>query len=258
MLTWDLDPMLLQGSTPLRVYGLLLALALALGFLWFRARWLRTGGREREAALFLGWALPGLILGARLGHCLLYDLDRTLADPLFLLALHRGGLASHGALAGLLLAACCFLRRHPGVEAAALADALAAPAALAVVLIRLGNFANSEIVGRITGTSHGVRFLRHDGPLAPPRHPVQLYEAALGLALLAPLLLLERSPTAPRGRSAALFLGLYFGGRILLERLKEPEGIVPASAPLTTGALLSLLPALVGGVWLLLLRRRRA
>jgi prolipoprotein diacylglyceryl transferase len=237
---------LVHGSTPLRAYGLLIALALVLGFLWFRARWRRRGGSEREAALCLAWTLPGLLVGARLAHCLLYDLERTLADPLFVLAVQRGGLASHGALVGAALALVIASRRHR-LDGVQLADALAAPAALGVVLVRVGNFLNSEIVGRVTSAGLGVRFLRHDGPLAPPRHPVQLYEAALGLAVVALILSLERARKTPRaGEPAAIFLALYFGGRILVERFKQPEGIVPAGAPLTTGALLSLLPALLG------------
>ena len=125
-----------------------------------------------------------------------------------------------------------------------------------MVVVRLANFFNSEIVGRPTGGRWGVRFLRWDGPAAPPRHPVQLYEAALGGLLFILLLVLVRRSTRSRhGLLAALALTIYFGVRLLLELFKEPEGL-PSSSRWTFGQLLSLAPALLGAAWLIVLWRR--
>jgi prolipoprotein diacylglyceryl transferase len=254
--TWDADPVLLPGFLPLRAYGLCLALALVLGFLIWRRRMLRQGMSEAVAGAFLGWALLACVIGARLGHALFYEPSRFAADPLELLRLWRGGLASHGALAGLLLAAVLFSRHH-GLSFARVADPLCLGGTLAAVLVRLGNFFNSEVVGRATGTGWGVRFLRHDHLLAPaqvpPRHPVQLYEAGLALAVLGLLLLVERRGAARPGLLSALFLFLLFAGRLLLERFKEPEG--PTIGALTMGQVLSLPAALMGLLWLALLLR---
>jgi len=128
-----------------------------------------------------------------------------------------------------------------------------------VVVVRVANFLNSEIVGRPTGGDWGVRFLRWDGPTAPPRHPVQLYEAALGLAVLGLLFALDRKyrERRPVGLLASLFLLGYFGARLLLEQYKEPEGI-SADAPFTLGQIFSVLPALLGALWLIRVLRRAA
>ncbi len=121
IVTWDLDPVLLPGALPLRTYGLCLALALVLGFLVWRRRMLRQGMSEAATGAFLGWALLACVVGARLGHALFYEPARFAADPLELLRLWHGGLASHGALAGLLLVAVLFARRH-GLSLARVAD----------------------------------------------------------------------------------------------------------------------------------------
>jgi len=256
VLTWSFDGVLLAGAVPLRAYGLLLSTALVAGFLIWRSRMLRLGVTEAATGAFLAWALLAGLLGARLVHALGYEPARFLADPVELARLWRGGLASHGALVGLLLVAGLFARRHR-LSFALVADPLALGGALASVLVRLGNFCNSEVVGRTTGGRWGVRFPHRDAglPLAlvPLRHPVQLYEAALGAVVLGALLLLERRRPQPApGLASALFLFLLFTGRLLLEVFKLPEGLSP-SAPLTLGQLLSLPPALAGLVWLLLL-----
>jgi phosphatidylglycerol---prolipoprotein diacylglyceryl transferase len=253
MLTWDLDPVLLAGSTPLRYYNLLLAASIVGGFFLWRWQLRRSGRSEALAARFLAYGLIGAIVGARLGHYLLYDLQRLIASPLSLLQLWQGGLASHGAAVGLALALLLFAQRN-GLPFADVADRLTFGVALAAVLVRIGNFCNSEIVGRPTDGTWGVRFPRFDlVPLAqvPLRHPSQLYEAGLGLVLLVLLLLVDRhsGERRRRGLLSALLLVVYFGGRIVVERFKQPEGIAAGSA-LTLGQILSLPPLLLGVVWL--------
>lgn len=254
-LTWDLDPVLLGGPVPFRTYGLLLSLALVGGFLLFRWQMMRDGHSEETAGWFMAYGLLGAVPGARLGHCLFYDLPRTLADPWSVLRPWEGGLSSHGALVGLTCAALVYSRRHR-VAFTELADKLALGGALAVVLVRVANFFNSEVVGRPTDGTWGVRFLRWDGPSAPLRHPVQLYEAALGLVLLGLLLLFARRRQRPTGLLASLFLVSYFGVRMLIETVKEPEGL-PSSSPVTLGQLFSIIPFVLGAIWLALLIRRQ-
>ena len=105
-------------------------------------------------------------------------------------------------------------RRQSFVEGC---DRLAFSAALGAILVRVGNLFNSEIVGKRTGSSWGVRFPRYDGYLDPPlRHPTQLYEALLGLGVLGLLLWADRrlgKERRPRGALIALFLAAYFSGR---------------------------------------------
>jgi phosphatidylglycerol---prolipoprotein diacylglyceryl transferase len=255
MLTWNVDPVLFHGPYPLRIYGVLFAFAVVGGFLLFRWQLMRAGEREEEAGWFLAYALGAIIAGARLVHCFVYDLPRTLADPLSVVRPWEGGLSSHGAILGLAIATLIFARRHR-IAVADLCDWQALGAALAVVLVRIANFFNSEIVGRPTGGHWGVRFLRWDGPNAPPRHPVQLYEAALGLVLFVVLLVLvKRTRRSRDGLLVALCAAVYFGCRVVLELFKEPEGL-PSTSSWTWGQVLSLAPALLGAAWLLLLWRR--
>ena len=243
--TWDVDPILLDGPTPLRFYGLLMAAGLIGGFFLFRWQMLRAGHDEATASVFLAYALVAVIVGARLGHCLFYDRAVCFSPPWRVLLIWQGGLASHGALLGMLLATGLYARLHR-LSLADVFDRLAFGSALATFCVRIGNFFNSEIVGRPTHAGWGVRFPRFDRglPVAPLRHPVQLYEAGLGLALLALFLLLDRrlGERRPRGLFAALFLTIYFGGRLGLEQFKAWQAL-PPSAGVTMGQILSVAPA---------------
>lgn len=260
--TWDVDPILAPGPLPLRYYGLLAAIALVGGFLLFRWQMLRAGRDEVATTLVLPYTLVSVIAGARLGHCLVYDLPICFDPPYRVLMIWQGGLASHGALIGLVLALALYARSYqlPLID---VFDRAAFGAALAVLCVRVGNFFNSEIVGRVTERGWGVRFPRFDRALpaaeVPLRHPVQLYEAALGLLILLSLLLLDRrlGEGRRRGLYASLFLLAYFGGRVLLERYKAYLVLDPASSSLTMGQLLSLAPALIGAAGLVVILLRR-
>jgi prolipoprotein diacylglyceryl transferase len=254
--TWDLDPILLRGgSIPLRYYGLVFALTVVAGFFLFRWQMRRGGRPDRESGVFLGYAIAATVVGARLGHCLFYDLERSLRSwGLFLLKVWQGGLSSHGAAAGLVVALWLFSRRSR-IPFAEVTDRFSFTAALGACTIRLANFLNSEIVGRPTDGSWGVRFPRHDRGLplsrVPLRHPSQLYEAALGLGVLAVLLAVDRrlGEDRRRGLLSALFLVLYFAGRLVVELFKEHQALSPGS-PLTMGQILSVPPLLWGAIWL--------
>jgi len=117
--------------------------------------------------------------------------------------------------------------------------------------IRLGNFLNSEIVGRATDVPWAVRVMHYDNG-AVARHPSQLYEFAMGLAILGALVLADRwagREKRPLGLMTGLFLTLYFAGRFCVEFVKERQ--TPWEAALTTGQFLSILPfaAGVGLLW---------
>ncbi|MBW2733101.1 MAG: prolipoprotein diacylglyceryl transferase [Deltaproteobacteria bacterium] len=247
--TWDVAPVLLHGPTPLRFYGLLMGLALIGGFFIWRWQVIRAGHAEETAAIFLAYGLVAVIVGARLGHCLFYDFGRCFGDVWTVFKVWRGGLASHGAAIGLVIALLIYVRRHklPLVDTF---DRLAISTAWGAMCVRIGNFFNSEIVGRPTGASWGVRFPRFDrvpALEAPLRHPVQLYEAGLALGVLMVLLIIDRKlgEARPRGLLASLFFLLYFGGRLYVERFKAFQTLDPSS-PLTMGQILSIAPAALG------------
>lgn len=257
--TWDVDPVLLPGGPfPLRTYGLCVALSMALGLLTWRWQMLRAGHSEALAGRFAGYALAAYIIGARLGHCLFYDFDYCFDPPYRVLLLWQGGMASHGTLVSVVVVLMLFARANR-LSAIDLADRLSFSAAIGATLIRIGNLFNSEVVGRRTDGSWGVRFPRYDrvAPAhAPLRHPSQLYEAALGAAVLSVLLAVDRryGEDRPRGLLAALFCTLYFAGRFAVEYTKAHQALAPTAA-LTMGQWLSLPPLAAGIAGLLWLRR---
>src|SRR5690606_14746608 len=148
-----------------------------------------------------------------------------------------GGLASHGAVVGLIVAMWLFTKRR-GVPFLEGADRFAFSAALGATLVRLGNFFNSEIVGRKTDGDWGVRFPHFDGDNAPLRHPSQVYEVVVGLFVMLCLYWVDRwagKEKRPRGLLISVFFALYFAGRFTVEFFKEYQTLSPESSPLTMG-----------------------
>jgi phosphatidylglycerol:prolipoprotein diacylglycerol transferase len=255
-LVWNIDPVLLQiGPLQLRWYGLLFAAGILAAYRAGIWSFEQAGGSREEASRLLGYVVVGTVVGARLGHCLLYEPRYYLSHPLEILEVWRGGLASHGGVLGIALAVWLFARRT-GRDVVWLLDRVAVAAPAAAACIRVGNFFNSEIVGRPSTVPWAVVFARLD---PYPRHPAMLYEAAAYLVLFAAMLWLERH-TRLRERPGALtgmVLILVFGFRFAIEFLKEPQEAFEASLPLDLGQLLSI-PAVLIGVWLFTVACRRS
>jgi prolipoprotein diacylglyceryl transferase len=254
--TWDIDPVLVHFPSWLsfmpvdgiRYYSLLYVGVFLGGYKLLDWQIRRAGGHPEDANDFVLYGVIAVLAGARMGHVFFYEWDRFLADPMWLFRIHEGGLASHGATIGLLLAMYLFtkFRRQSFIEGC---DRFAFSAALGSILVRIGNFFNSEIVGRVTHADWGVRFPRYDRVAEPPlRHPSQLYEVALGLGVMAALFLTDRAlgkEKRPRGVMISLFMALYFTGRYVVEYFKEYQP-GEATVGLSTGQWLSLVPAALG------------
>jgi len=234
----------------IRYYSLLFVGVFLGGYALLNWQIQRGGGDDQVAGDFIVYGVAGVLIGARLGHVLFYDLDHALEDPLWVLQIWTGGLASHGAVIGLIIAMWLFTKRR-GVPFFEGADRFAFSAALGATLVRLGNLFNSEIVGRVVpDQSWGFRFPRFDTQMAqaPLRYPTQLFEFTLGLFVLLALYLTDRAAgreKRPRGLLISTFFVVYFGGRFGIEFFKEYEAIDPSS-PLTMGQLLSILPFFMG------------
>ncbi|HEY8946583.1 MAG TPA: prolipoprotein diacylglyceryl transferase [Polyangiaceae bacterium] len=232
----------------IRWYSLLFVFVFLGGHALLKWQITRAGGPADDANDFIIYGVVGVLLGARLGHVLFYDLDKALADPTWVFKIWTGGLASHGAVIGLILAMYVFTRRR-GVPFLEGADRFAFSAALGATLVRVGNLMNSEIVGSPTDQTWGFKFLRADVPDTQVlRHPSQIYEITLGLTVLGLLFVIDRKfgkEKRPRGLLIASFFVLYFTGRFFVEFFKEYEGISPDS-PLRMGQILSLPGILIG------------
>lgn len=251
---WNIDPIAFTVpffNLPVRYYGLIFGLVLVGGFFLFRWQIVRGRGTEDEAFAFIIPGALGVVIGARLGHVLFYNFDRFLENPFWLFAVWEGGLASHGATLGLIAALAWHSYRYkrPFWDTC---DRFSFSSALGAALVRLGNFFNSEIVGKMTTGPFGVRFPRYDqlpDELTPARYPSQLLELTLGLFVLAALFWLDKKlgrENRPVGALSAAFLVLYFTGRFLVEFIKERHGLVDHFI-LSRGQLLSL-PGLALGL----------
>jgi phosphatidylglycerol:prolipoprotein diacylglycerol transferase len=240
---------LLGDGFGLRYYSLIFVAVFLGGYALFNWQVKRGGGHEEEAADFIVYGVLGVLIGARLGHVIFYDYAKALRDPVWILKIWTGGLSSHGAVLGLIVAMWLFTVRR-GVPFLEGSDRFAFSAALGAALVRIGNFFNSEIIGKPTDQSWGVRLIQIDGPDGPLRYPSQLYEAALGLAVLGLLLLIDRwagREKRPRGLLIASFFALYFTGRFFVEFYKDyQEGMASPESPLSMGQWLSIPGALLG------------
>jgi len=242
--TWDIDPAILHiGSYELRYYSLIFVAVFLGGYQLLKWQIVRGGGREEDASDFFVYGVLAVLIGARLGHVIFYDYQKALEDPLWILQIWTGGLASHGAVVGLVVAMWMFTRKK-GVSFLEGADRFSFAAALGATLVRLGNFFNSEIVGRKTDQTWGVRFPRYDrGPDIPYRHPSQLYEVGLGLFVMLVLWLVDRAAgreKRPRGLLVSVFFAVYFTGRFFVEYVKEYQVPDLGERGLTMGQMLSL------------------
>jgi prolipoprotein diacylglyceryl transferase len=254
-LVWGVDPVLLHmGGLELRWYGLLFATGILAAYRAGLRSFQRAGGSAEEASRLLGSVVAGTIIGARLGHCLLYEPGYYLHHPLEILAVWRGGLASHGGVLGIAVAVALFARRH-GRPTLWLLDRVAVAAPIAAACIRVGNFFNSEIIGRPSTVPWAVIFIRVD---AAPRHPAMLYEALAYLVIFTVTWRLDRRASLRErlGTLLGAMLMLTFGFRFAVEFLKEPQEAFERALPLDLGQLLSV-PAVLIGLWLVTTARHR-
>ncbi len=260
MFPWNL-PLL---GRPILWYGFLFALGFFLAYLVFYYLLRKEGSSRKEAnqiaEQFLLYVGLGSLIGARLGDVFFYqDPHRWLTNPLEILYIWEGGLASHGAAVGIVVAL-YLLSKHLkskfklSFSFLKVLDYTVIPVALAGTFIRFGNFINQEILGKPTDLPWAILFLHPaDGLPVVPRHPVQLYESIGYLIMFFVLLWLFRTKLFFRktGKTTGVFLILLFGFRLFIECFKEEQSALFASGfPLTMGQLLSV-PFILWGIWLL-------
>jgi phosphatidylglycerol:prolipoprotein diacylglycerol transferase len=236
---------------------------LFVGMRWQAARgWSRLHG---DAIVdYVTWvAMAGVILGGRLGYCLLYEPYRTFTDPLSFFQLWKGGMASHGGILGVILVMIFFARARK-IPFYNLADATAFCVPITLFMGRCANFLNGELWGRPTASWWGVIF--PDAPLVHgvnvPRYPSQLIEASLEGVLLQLILVAVRFRARREGAVALTFMAGYALLRIVGEQFREPdEDIGFWFGSITQGQLLSAVMLLVTvflAWWQFIARPRRA
>ena len=275
----EIDPVALQlGPLAVRWYGLAYLVGILIG--WRYARRLVQnerlwGGRPTLTVAdiddFLLWLVVGIVLGGRVGYALFYQPGFYLDDPLGFLRVWQGGMSFHGGLVGTIVAMTVFAWRR-GLVALSLFDVVAASVTFGLFFGRIANFINGELWGRATDVPWGVIFCNASieaahGGFCPagtePRHPSQLYEAALeGLLLFIVLRILThrfKSLTRP-GLTGGAFIAGYGAARIAVELVREPDPQLGIFAGfLTMGMILSIPMVLVGlGAMIVAARRQSA
>ncbi|TAE46577.1 MAG: prolipoprotein diacylglyceryl transferase [Bacteroidetes bacterium] len=228
-ITWTPGPEIFSiGPIHLRWYGLLFASGFLIGYYITRHIFRKEQVPEIWLDSLLLAMVLGTIIGARLGHVFFYDWPEYREHPLDILMIWKGGLASHGAAAGLFLAFWLWSQRVSKKPMLWITDRLAMSIALGGFFIRMGNLFNHEIVGKPTDVPWAFQFMlnQDDGRFVHvPRHPTQLYEAIAYICIAGLLgwLFFRTNASKKQGLLTGWFLVLVFGARILLEFTKEKQ-----------------------------------
>lgn len=254
MFTNLINPILFQYNfISIRWYGLFLAIGVGLTVLIIAKLFRQNKYPVNLAFDLCTWLIIGGLIGARLGEILFYEPTYYFSHPLEMIMINHGGLSSHGMTIGILLTILIFSKIKK-ISIKQYLDIIIIPIPLLATFIRIGNFFNSEIVGRATNLPWGVKFpLYETNPIF--RHPSQIYEALIAVAIfyilysifkkyqnkLHPLFIFN------------LFLILYFSSRFLIEFVKE----FPIYFGLTTGQWLSIPFVLWGVGWFVNLKIKR-
>jgi len=256
---WNPDPVIFElFSLQLRWYGLLFVSGFLIGFYIMTWMYKRENKDVKQLDRLLYYMFGGAVIGARLGHCIFYQPEyyfSSLEHFIEILFVWKGGLASHGGTVGMLLAVYIF-QRNSSDSFLYITDRLSIPISLGAMSIRLGNFFNSEILGKETESSFGIIFPHFDNV---PRHPAQLYEAAAYLFtfLLLFYLYKTRAGKLADGFMIGTMFVSIFSFRFLIEFVKTEQADYVLSLPLNVGHWLSI-PFIILGFVILYLSRKSA
>tara|TARA_B110000046_G_C12982215_1_gene393905 strand:- start:202 stop:1206 length:1005 start_codon:yes stop_codon:yes gene_type:complete len=286
---WNFEPRIIASWSMPVWYGIMWAMGFLVGHR-IMDRMLKFEKAPQEwMDKILIYCLVGGILGARFGHVFFYDWADYKENPIDILKIWEGGLASHGGAIGIIIAAYLLSRFVTKKSILYILDRLVVPTALAAFFIRIGNLFNHEIVGKATGTDFGFKFLRHDilswqakdiaktdylhdayskiaydPSLAymlesvPNRYPAQLYEGLCYLVIFGILMWLywRTNASATKGFLLGVFFVLLFSARFFIEYLKESQGNSDdaefmATYGMNMGQMLSL-PLIILGLYLVI------
>jgi phosphatidylglycerol:prolipoprotein diacylglycerol transferase len=260
------DPVAVNfGPFPIRWYALAYIGGFIVAWLGMRllvsndALWTRGQPRPTRESIddLIFFAALGVVIGGRLGHVLIYDPARYLANPLEIFETWKGGMAFHGGLVGAIAGMALFARRA-AAPFLTVTDLCAAVAPAGLFFGRLANFIKPEMWGRESDVPWAMVF---PGAGDAPRHPSQLYEAALeGVALGALLWFLARGGALKRPGLVTGLFGVGYGlARVFCEFFREPDPAQEALANgLTMGMALSAPLVLLGALLVLVSLRQRS
>ncbi len=208
-----MDPIAFQlGPLVVRYYGILMVLGFILGYFILK-KLFKEKNLNIDIDEFYFYLIITTIVGARLFHVLFYNFNYYFTNPLKIFYVWEGGLSSHGAIIANILLVIWYARKNE-INFYDIADSLVIPFALGACFIRIGNFINQELVGKVTNSVFGYKFDNYN----ELRHPVQLYQASANFLLFGILYYLRK---LPRGFIFWLFIFLYSIFRFFTEFYKD-------------------------------------
>lgn len=256
------------GFFTVRWYSLMFVASFLLGLHFMKKIFLKDGIPQEKLDTLFMYVFVSMLVGMRLGDVFFYSWDYYQDHLIEILLPIREtpngytftgfrGLASHGAVIGSLIGLYLYKRKLKERSLLWVLDRVTVPVALGASFVRLGNFFNSEIVGKYTGTNFGVIFLNNRETL--PRHPAQLYEALCYLILF---FVLRAAYNSPKKDKQGYMIGLFFTGmfsiRFLIEFIKESQGGFEELMPFfSTGQWLSI-PLVILGLFLVFRKNKVA
>jgi phosphatidylglycerol:prolipoprotein diacylglycerol transferase len=218
-----IDPVLIRlGPFEIRWYGIMYVFAAICAAFIGHLELRRKGGTavpEQMLPEMLFYALVGMIIGGRIGYIIVYNLSYFLENPIDVFATWKGGMSFHGGLLGVICAG-LLLAHKRSVSFFELADVAVVAGPIGIMLVKIGNFINGELYGRMTTVPWGVVFPQGGGVL---RHPSQLYEAFFEGPVLFAILWYLRLRTRHPGELLAFFLIAYGALRFGVELFREPD-----------------------------------
>lgn len=263
--TWNVDPELFTIlGREIRWYGLLWVIGLIVAVFVVQRIFDKEELPEKWFDSLFIYMMVGIIAGARLGHCLFYEPAYYLANPIEILKVWEGGLASHGGVIGIIIAVWLYSKRVTKKSMLWTFDRVIVPTGFTAAFIRLGNLMNHEIYGGPTSQPWGFKFIENlyawKAGAAPiysePSHPTQIYEAIVYLIVFIVTMYLFWKTDAKKkqGFLIGIAMIIIFTSRFFIEFLKnvqvESELLMRDNTGLILGQWLSI-PFVLWGVWLI-------
>jgi len=263
--TWNADPTLFTIlGREIRWYGLLWVIGLIVAVYIVQKIFKHEDLPEKWFDSLFVYMIVGIIAGARLGHCLFYEPGYYLANPLEILKVWEGGLASHGGVIGIIIAVWLYSRKVTKLSMLWTFDRVMVPTGFTAAMIRLGNLMNHEIYGGPTDQPWGFRFVENlyewmrgaEPVFTEPSHPTQIYEALAYLVVFGITMYLYWKTNAKdrKGLITGVGILIIFLFRFFVEYIKnvqvESEIAMRDNTGLILGQWLSI-PFILWGIWLI-------
>ncbi len=251
---WDVNPVALSlGPLEIRWYGVIYAFGFFVAINIIGKIFKKEGAPEEWLDKVFVYFILAVIIGSRLGHVFFYDWAYYSQHPAEIFMVWRGGLASHGGAAAMILTAWLLTKYMTKVSFFWLTDRVFVGSAFVACLIRLGNLMNSEIYGEPTDLPWGFIFVRGDINNTIPCHPTQLYEASAYLLVFFLLYWMYWKKDA--GKYNGLLTGVGFLGifisRQIIEMIKNPQSDFEVDMTFNMGQWLSV-PFILFGAFLVI------